>query len=805
MVYRFSWLAGIGAIALAFWELSFVLRSSTAGTPWQLAIVIAVVLGAAITWTLLAYGANSILIAVGNIAGFVITAGLLVAPQTLWLIFPTPATSTSVRFEMGRALEIIRYGVEPVRPVPGLILLLALLFWTLGFLLVAGLLNERPFVSVITPLIIALQFVIIDRRPKGIVHTAVFLGVVAASLLAIRLDERDRGSGRLQRVNATTPPIRRPSAAVTVLLLATIVFAIGAVATVGGSVPNDGLVTWRTPAGYSDDYSGSVSYNPFVDIKASLISQTDLPLFTARIEGIAPDQLRFRTVTLDVFRNGRWQTDRVQVYPADEKPWILESQVYRGETVDVTATITIENLTQPWMPAPTTSNFVATPRNGDLEAVRVRRLDGSLFLPGDVTYKGMEYTLAAEVALYDGATLASLARAEDGTLSPLFQAAVNDGQSIPDTAAELEPLKLDNEDFWTDYPDDLGTEVTRIAEDLTANLETNYEKAIALESYFRFSGKFTYNDRVPDEFVTSSVADWLTDENNPYVRNGYCEQYATAMALMARTLGIPSRVVLGFTPGELLNDNTVLVMDKNAHSWVEIWIPRFGWMMFDPTPRAGYAARTVNDTLTEFLGFSPVSYVEDVPERDLIDTGNDADVGPNGGRFTPAERPDRFAATGGGSDDQQLVGLSIPSWLARVGIAAAVIAVFVNIAPLTKWLRARRRRRRLARGDIAAAWEDITERLADLGDPLDPAATPMQAAQQIDGDFVPLARTYGEALYGDYVASMAVIDRATDEHHRAQQHVLVRYSMLERLVAVYRPTRTITRWQRFSGRRNGVK
>ncbi|MEN8237580.1 MAG: transglutaminaseTgpA domain-containing protein, partial [Actinomycetota bacterium] len=631
MVYRFSWIAGIAAIALAYWELSFVIRNSIVGTPWQLAILISAVLAAGITWTFVAYKARALVVIVANLFGFVITAGMLVAPSTLWVFLPTSETWSSVQFEMMRAFEVIRYGVEPVRPVPGLVLLLAGLFWILGFLLVAGLLNTRPFVALMTPLIVALQFVIIDRRPKGLVHVAVFLGVVAFALLAIRLDERDKGSGRLHRVNASHPPSKRPTPAITVLVVTTVVGALAAVALIGNFVPNSGFATWRSPAGYSDEYSGSVSYNPYTDIKASLISQTSLPLFEAKVTGIDTDQLRFRTVTLDVYRDGRWQTNRVQVYPTDEEPWVTESQSYRGETVEVATTVRIDNLAQPWLPAPATSSFARALDEADDASLRVRRLDGSIFLPGDVTYPGMEYAVVADVPRYDAATLASLIRTQDGTLSPLFQAAEDGGEFIPAPSEPLEPLELDRIEFWTDLPDDLGPGVGALASEVTANLATNYERALALEQYFRFSGDFTYSIDVPPEHTTASVEDWLTDETNPYIRTGYCEQFATSMALMARTLDIPSRVVLGFTPGEPINDTTVVVLDKNAHSWVEIWVPELGWMAFDPTPRAGYAASTANDDISEILGFSPSDYIDDIPDPDFVDAEG-GEAGPDDGR-----------------------------------------------------------------------------------------------------------------------------------------------------------------------------
>ena len=796
MVYRFSWIAGIAAIALAYWELSFVVRSSVVGTPWQLAIGISTVLAAAITWTLVAYKARALVVIIANLFGFVITAGLLVAPSTLWFILPTSATLSSIRFEMARAFEVIRYNVEPVQPVPGLVLLLAALFWILGFLLVAGLLNERPFVAVMTPLVVALQFVIIDRKPKGLIHIAVFLGVVAFAFLAIRLDERDEGSGRLHRVNASHPPSKRPTPAITILVTATVVAGLAAVVFIGDSVPNSGFASWRSPAGYSDGYSGSVEFNPYTDIQASLISPTSLPLFEAKVAGIDADRVRFRTVTLDVYRNGRWQTDRIQAFPTEEEPWIEESERYRGETVEVATTIRIKNLAQPWLPAPTTSSFATAPDEADDASLRVRRLDGSIFLPGGRTYPGMEYFVVAEVPKYDAATLASLIRTQDGTLSPLFQAAEDGGEFIPPPSEQLEPLELDRMSFWTDVPDDLGPGVTVLAAQVTTNLETNYEKALALEQYFRFSGDFTYAIDVPSEYTTTSVDDWLTDTSNPFVRTGYCEQFATSMALMARTLGIPSRVVLGFTPGEPINDTTVVVLNKNAHSWVEIWVPELGWMSFDPTPRAGYAASTANDDIGEILGFSPSDYIDDIPDPVLLDAEG-GQAGPDDGRFDRPDPVERLRGSGAGSSEDDASGFALPSWTDELGIVIAVVVLVLGTTPLFKVVRRRRLARRLTRGDIQAAWLDITSRLADLGETIDPARTPIETASDIDEALVPLARTYGDTIYGGHDVSTTVIDRATDEQSMAQEHIATRYSRLERARAAYRPTALIERYQRF--------
>ena len=797
MVYRYSWIAGIAGIGLAFWELSSLLRPSTSGTSWQVAIIVAVLLSMGVTWTALAYRANVWLAMIGNLIAYVLVVGLLVAPDTLWGIVPTVETFGVIQSEFSRALEIIQHGVEPVRPVPGLIMLFAGLFWILGFLLVAGLLNSRPFVAVLTPIIIALQFVIIDRRPKSLTHIAIFVGIAAYALVAVRLDERDHGTGRLARTNAVTPPSRRPSLGIATLLIVTVVASLAAVVLAGDRVPSDGVVSWRSPAGYSDDYSGSGTYNPYTDIRANLITQSNSPLFTATIEGVDPATVRFRMVTLDTFQNGRWQTNRFRAFPLDEEPWISEQQEYRGPTVSITASIQIQNLQMPWLPTPVTATDATTEDRSDYAALRTRRLDGSLYLPGDFTREGMEYAVIAEVPQFTAADFAQLARTEDGRLSPLFDAAEDDGRTIGSGTGVATFAELPDEEYWTDYPEDLGTRVAVEARRVTANMDTNFERALALEDYFRYSGDFTYNTSVPTDFTTDNVENWLFDQTNDFARNGYCEQFATTMALMARTLGMPSRVVLGFTPGRLLNDDTVVVMDRNAHSWVEIWIPTHGWMAFDPTPRGDYTLPTTDDAFREALGFSAADYADLIPAGTFVDQGGTDELldALLGGR----DDVERQVFTPSGTDTEA-AGLTLPNWALPIALAIGLTALIALTAPVTKWFRKRRRAGRLSKGDISAAWEDITERLSDLGEIVDPAATPLEMADSIDEAFVPLARTYGDALYGEKESSTAVIDRATDAHTRAEQHLTTRYSRTQRLRAVYRPTRLRRRIRRLFSR-----
>jgi hypothetical protein len=798
MVYRFSWIAGIAAIGLAFWQLSSILRDSVVGTPWQVVIIASTLLGAGITWTVIAYRAPGWVVAVVNIGAFVLLAGLIVAPDTLYVVLPTPDTWNVVFDDLRRAFDIIRSDVEPVRPVAGLILLISLLFWTLGFLLTAGLLNDRPFVALLTPLIVSVQFAIIDRKPKSIAQLGLFILVVAFVLIAIRADERDRGTGRLQRVNASAPPSRRPTPAIGVLVSATVVAGLFAVGLIGTVVPSDGFVTWRSASGYADGYSGNASYNPFVDIKAGLINKTDNPLFTSHVLGADPAAVRYRTVTLDVYSDGKWGTSRIHSFPLDEEPWIDPEQSYRGETTQIDTEITIQNLHQPWLPAPATPSSALGRDLGDSRTMRVRRLDGSLFFR-DPTYKGMQYAVRADVPTLSPRILGQLARTESGELSPLFKAAEAAGESIPGVVDANEILEINDAEFWVEVPDEIGQGVRSLALSRTTNMETNFEKALALEHYFRLSGEFEYDTQVPSTNITGDVSDWLTDDENPYARHGYCEQFATAMALMGRTIGIPSRVVLGFTPGESVGENLVQVRDKNAHAWVEMWIPSYGWMSFDPTPRSGFAAPTANENLENILLFSPADYADQIPEP--APTPSTGSGGPSGGPLLPREEPAGGFVGLGGVATATSPWFDLPMWLVwAIGIIVVVGLVALMI-PASKWWRRRRKLKRLRQGDIAAAWEDITDRLADLRDPVRPSATPLETAESFDEAFVPIANTYGESLYGERETTTSVIDTASEAHALAIEHMSTRYSTSERLRAAFRPTRLIDRWSSFFSRR----
>ena len=112
---------------------------------------------------------------------------------------------------------------------------------------------------------------------------------------------------------------------------------------------------------------------------------------------------------------------------------------------------------------------------------------------------------------------------------------------------------------------DVAEEASRVVSE--AGATTPVQQGAALETFLR-GPTFSY----AVNRYTSDLSDWLVDPTSQGYRSGYCEQFALSMAAMARTVGIPSRVVLGTAPGQRLADGSIVALDRSAHAWVELWI-----------------------------------------------------------------------------------------------------------------------------------------------------------------------------------------------------------------------------------------
>ena len=187
------------------------------------------------------------------------------------------------------------------------------------------------------------------------------------------------------------------------------------------------------------------------------------------------------------------------------------------------------------------------------------------------------------------------------------------------TTTDLEGLSSDL-DRYLQLPETLPTRVKDLATTITANSNNLYDKAKAIERYFRLNG-FSYNQdmaAVP-EGDTDYVDQFLFD-----TKVGYCDNFSTSMIVLLRSEGIPARWVKGFASGEVVDRENEIpiyeVTNNNAHSWVEAYFPNVGWMTFEPTIGFSNAVNLNYDENTETDELdTPESTPEKTPEKSQAD------------------------------------------------------------------------------------------------------------------------------------------------------------------------------------------
>ena len=134
----------------------------------------------------------------------------------------------------------------------------------------------------------------------------------------------------------------------------------------------------------------------------------------------------------------------------------------------------------------------------------------------------------------------------------------------------------------TELPPGLSTSVRTLATRETAEYTGRFQKAVALQNYLRDNGDYELDNSVDGS--GSDTLEAFLDEGSPGALTGYCEQFAAAMAVMARTINIPSRVAIGFLKPTESAPGTYVYSLRDLHAWPELYFPGAGWVRFEPTP-----------------------------------------------------------------------------------------------------------------------------------------------------------------------------------------------------------------------------
>jgi hypothetical protein len=203
---------------------------------------------------------------------------------------------------------------------------------------------------------------------------------------------------------------------------------------------------------------------------------------------------------------------------------------------------------------------------------------------------------------------------------------------------------------YLQLPPTVPERVKAKAEEITASEGTPYDKALAVEAYLR---ALPYETKVP---TPPSDRDWV-DYTLFDVQTGYADSLATSMTVMLREVGVPARVVTGFAPGRFdENEGAYMIYESEAHAWVEVFFPRFGWINFEPSVLRDLPFRPT-DTQSIVLPITAGDYLGDSPDMYMDDPYFDGF-----GDFVPYEAPRE----------------DVP-WVIGLGIVAGIVVIFVGI------------------------------------------------------------------------------------------------------------------------------
>ena len=297
---------------------------------------------------------------------------------------------------------------------------------------------------------------------------------------------------------------------------------------------------------------------------------------TTVLEIKAPSaSLYWRAALLDVFAGDRWSEGRPIAADSLEPAAARDRQSWLRQDVTVKA-LSDTRLVGASVPVAFTAG----------DAPIQRPAPGLAVLPAGLT-RGFQYTVWS-YALQPKPTALSRSRPSyPHALAPLLD--VWPGVTMPPFGAgrrlRLVTAELDSHPEIARY---VPLEKTAFA--VAGDARSPYAAAVSLESWFRTRGGFSYTNR-PAIFAAAPLVGFVVQ-----TRAGYCQYFAGAMALMLRYLGVPARVVVGFSSGTYDGQRGVwTVTDHDAHAWVEAWFRGYGWLPFDPTPAAGRPERGALD------------------------------------------------------------------------------------------------------------------------------------------------------------------------------------------------------------------
>ncbi|GAA1732874.1 DUF3488 and transglutaminase-like domain-containing protein [Isoptericola hypogeus] len=652
-----------------------------------------------------------------TLAGAVVAAWYVLAryggPTSDLSFVVTPQHVERAFARLGEAGEIARSEVAPVAGTLPIALLAVggtLLVLLLADVLAGGL--RRP-AAVGVPLLALWgpPLVLTGEIPWG-----VFVVTVTALLLLLTLDG-PVGARARRRAERPPAPVRRAErsrALVTTVAAFGVAVAAGLLGSASGALPGAAGGWYRAFTTTGD----TIRLAEDLDILSSLTDRSDAVVlrYTGPEDGAGP----LRSYTATAFDGRRWQRgeDRDgQPFEADDVLW-PEDPPATGEPLELT--LTVGELRDDKLPLTIDPRTVDAAASWGYDPSRDE-------VVGGLTDTGDTYAMS-----------------------------VGTRDLSPEALREAPPAQVDP--VLTEVPDTAHAEdIAQTAGEVVGDAATPYDQAVALQRWLRDPGRFTYSTTLPRGGTGDPVWDFLQH------RTGYCIQYATTMVVMARSLGIPTRMAVGYLPGDRSEDGEWQITGQDSHAWPEVYFAGTGWVRFEPTP-AQQTGSAPEYTVPRGDGAAaPAPTADERPERRPESAAPGATTAPSqsvpAGQSVPRDE-------------------GVPAWVWLVtgtlvaGLGGAVVLLVV------------RRRRDVPDLDPERAWQEVIGALHAGGVQLAPPTTLRRAPEAIAAQ---VADRTGSPIDDDLLAGLGVLAEATEQARYARDPEL---PTVDELTAL---TSTVTR------------
>ncbi|MGH2657790.1 MAG: transglutaminase TgpA family protein [Actinomycetota bacterium] len=591
--------------------------------------------------------------------------GILVYPRTTWAGLPTDDTIRAILGAMVRVGERASAEVAPAPAFASLMTASVIAVWASATAAHALAIRSRSAVLPLLPpaALLAFSGVVTDEGPRP-GYVVAFLVVAFAVLFG----------GALLRLRSWGPALGGRSGTgegarwARWLGLA----ALGTALIVPGVLPGlEGgpVLRLNRPA-------ARVTISPIVDIRPSLLQRPAADLFTVQSDTSA----YWRMVTLDRFNGRVWTSSDVSARDGDpvEPPVDFLAGDLPQEGIRIEQTIEIGELSSAWLPT---------------------------------AYRAVEVAMQGLAARWDPAT-GILATDDEPDAGFRYRVTSIVPEPSPERLDRLDPRDAPTEARLTGLPIETPSRIFAIAGDLTEEAETPFRKLLAIQEHLR---QFTYDERAPAGHGIDDLLFFMEQS-----RRGYCEQFAGTMAVLARALGYPARVAVGFQAGDPDSAGRFRVTTGDVHAWPEVLFPEYGWMAFEPTPsRTNPTADYLTDIpagLAPGLGgpaggiADPLSPGTNASQREAF-AGATSPAAPSRPRTRPASEPDRGFPLRG---------------VLMILLAGGAVAVLLTPPAKAVARRAALARARTPRRRAVTAFRLLESGAADVGMGRGPGETPWE-------------------------------------------------------------------------------